>query len=1123
MGIGWNISGLSAITRVPKNIYYDGAVSPVTNTSSDVFALDGTRLIPTGTSSTFKFETDNFSTITSYDAGPNRWWRVKTKEGIEMDYGSGSDSRLLNDGNTEVMAWRIKRIKDVNDNYIEFLYTNVTGSGAGSPKNILIDKIVYTKNDGAALSTPYNEIKFNYTTAPFNTTVYEAGSAILLNRLLTSIEVRGENNQLVKTYVFNYGHNNIGVYLKEIKEKDGSGNEMNSTIFKYGDGDGTAIQIEQGNVNAYTPNKYVIYQFLDLQGDGIKELITTTGSLVNGNEVVSSFQIYSRDQSTGSYSLAKTIPYSTATTVKLGNTLRSQCESFQMADFNGDGREDILVFEVTPNSNYLKIDKVTIFLGDQANYVQSTTTPISLTPSTLWKGNTIPGNVCATKPQNHPEMFTGDFDGDGKSEVIVFLENTSVGPWSDHYPVMFSLQSGQIVQEPVDYIYFGGLGHENFKGEVIDIDGDGRNELMLRGQNVTKIYRINKATNYYWASQMGADLTWPTDYHNILLGDFNGDRKTDLLLQWGDGSQWEKGISDGKSFVYNSFNSFVHHPKTYNVNTGYPSEHDHILTGDFNGDGKSDIVQIRGSYTNQIYTYFSRGDDFYSVLNTSWNPRPWDIVANVSDINGDGKTDIISRSLLTANGTWYFFYEKDKPISLLHSVKDGFARTIDFTYKPLSKGGSFYTKGNSMNYPLTDLQVPFYAVETMKQPNGIGGFSQTNYSYNEALFHLEGRGFLGFKKVTATNTTLDTKTESLFDIKTTAVGNKTYYFMSKIEDKQYVLSTNQLLSNTTYNTQFQNTTGACFFEKINSITQNNTLTGASTTTTNTYNNNGSVTQQTVNVNNVEQTTTNTSYTLTANGLEKPLSVTVTRKRLTEPAVSDQTTFSYDALGRLSMKTDFANKPKTVVTSYSYDPFGNLASETISGTSVPHTATTIYEYDTKGRFPVKVKNPLNQETITTWHPVWGKPLEVTGIDNVRTTNTYNSWGKLTSSTVSYYNTIPAYTISYTDGWDLTKGGWFTKVTHPGRPDVKTWYDLLGREIETETEHYNNQKIYSTKAYDSKGQCTTTVRPHLLSEPAVATTYSYNNLGLLSATSDVYGNTTHSYSYGNGKTTTTVSGS
>src|SRR5690606_11646468 len=80
---------------------------------------------------------------------------------------------------------------------------------------------------------------------------------------------------------------------------------------------------------------------------------------------------------------------------------------------------------------------------------------------------------------------------------------------------------------------------------------------------------------------------------------------------------------------------------------------------------------------------------------------------------------------------------------------------------------------------------------------------------------------------------------------------------------------------------------------------------------------------------------------------------------------------------------------------------------------------------------------------------------------------------------------------------------------------------GREIRSETEHFNNQTLKASRVYDSKGQCTTIVSAHLVSEPPVTTTNSYNAYGLLVSSSNVYGTTTNTYTYSNGKTTCTTS--
>ena len=60
LGPGWALSGLSAITRVPADIYHDGYIDVVDFDSNDRFALDGQRLIPIG-GDQYRTENESFS------------------------------------------------------------------------------------------------------------------------------------------------------------------------------------------------------------------------------------------------------------------------------------------------------------------------------------------------------------------------------------------------------------------------------------------------------------------------------------------------------------------------------------------------------------------------------------------------------------------------------------------------------------------------------------------------------------------------------------------------------------------------------------------------------------------------------------------------------------------------------------------------------------------------------------------------------------------------------------------------------------------------------------------------------------------------------------------------------
>lgn len=211
-----------------------------------------------------------------YDNGANRWFRVVTKDGTQMDYGSTPDSRFLTDDGSEVMMWRLKRVEDVNGNYMEFVYTTWTKPGTSFPitppvnypRTSLIDKIIYTGNNNAGLA-PYNEIKFNYIQSASPSETYDGGSKLQTFTVVGDIQIKGENSQLIKTYVFNYGHNNINTFLKEVIEKDGNGADLNSTIFKYGQEPANTVAADV--LGTVSGNSEHISG--DYNGDGISDVV----------------------------------------------------------------------------------------------------------------------------------------------------------------------------------------------------------------------------------------------------------------------------------------------------------------------------------------------------------------------------------------------------------------------------------------------------------------------------------------------------------------------------------------------------------------------------------------------------------------------------------------------------------------------------------------------------------------------------------------------------------------------------------------------------------------------------------------------------------------------------------
>jgi hypothetical protein len=126
----------------------------------------------------------------------------------------------------------------------------------------------------------------------------------------------------------------------------------------------------------------------------------------------------------------------------------------------------------------------------------------------------------------------------------------------------------------------------------------------------------------------------------MVTGDFNGDRKTDIALTGGVG--WNTvmvGFSNGDG-TFNVTNAAA------SIFAGYAQEAGaYPVAGDFNGDGKWDIALVGGVGWNTVPVAFSNGDGTFNVTNSVVATLPAAATqagarAIAGDFNHDGKGDI---------------------------------------------------------------------------------------------------------------------------------------------------------------------------------------------------------------------------------------------------------------------------------------------------------------------------------------------------------------------------------------------------------------------------------------------------------------------------------------------------
>lgn len=126
--------------------------------------------------------------------------------------------------------------------------------------------------------------------------------------------------------------------------------------------------------------------------------------------------------------------------------------------------------------------------------------------------------------------------------------------------------------------------------------------------------------------------------------DFNGDGRSDILWRNGDGqvSNWLSQANG--SFIINDANAFIGVPTSWHI----------AGTGDFNGDGRSDILWRHQSGTLSNWLGTATGGWIINDANAmSSVPNEW-LVAGIGDFDGDGRDDVLLAAAGgSADQTWY--------------------------------------------------------------------------------------------------------------------------------------------------------------------------------------------------------------------------------------------------------------------------------------------------------------------------------------------------------------------------------------------------------------------------------------------------------------------------------------
>lgn len=1124
-GLGWNISGLSSISRIPTTMFHDSRMDGVNYDENDRFALDGQRLLlKSGVygMNGAEYQTEAYSNlrIISHGASPfgnnsgPEYFEVIYPDGSKAFYGNSTDSRSPN-------QYALTYIENPLGARIRYIYNN-------NGHSLLISSIQYGSMGGAS---GINEIIFTYTYASRAEQGYIAGTSFYQNQILKKISVFSSMGNYRH---YKLTHNSIPTInydrLVSIQEFDGNEQHAFSPISLYYNNTGDVVvnnSINNLSVSGIASNNSEVVA-ADFTGNGSMDFLL--------------YPKYSKDKFWTFYDMEANSPY-----YQVGTQINS-----------GPFIELFPVTELTYNDKILAGQNIAVVKSEGSSYKFDIYAAVAYSP-TLHQYSKTWDNVplgpmfysnCDFTDKQYPlefQFLSGDFNGDGMTDIVAV-----------NYGSVITYENPQASDDPY---YNPGNCDQGYT----DIG------------STAYLINLDRRLNANFVSNLGM-LSASHDYNaKLLTGDFNGDGKTDILQ-----------IRSGWIYVYgmssNGSLQLLWSANDYRINNGQQ-----FLPGDYNGDGKLDLMMATGSNSHFI-TFISTGKSFsvheqnmpFSNTAGNWNGNSpgtltlYYLIPN--DVDGDGKTDIISAQTVTTNnndnGSTYltvyyagnqssssmpaFYYGastsrygalKHNPIPVFlnpskpnvklefgfmsnNSValfkfgrdfrtesqvasinQDGVTHTIE--YKSLdgtqnySNDISLYQTSLDQTYPYVDLQT-MPGLNVVSKLNRYYGGEQISqvFGYGRAVTHAEGLGFLGFGELIRSNWFVGSGdsnrnfTINVYDPQLRGALRKTFvtkygYVNSSV--KNVVLnnpppasgivdgaSLSDYISRSDQAYITQLSPDKVFINIPVALTSKNMLEGRFSTETIEYDTYYNSTKITTNINAQGSKVFEVTYdnNPAANYIGRPLTSKTTLGNSSGSYTSEEEISYYGFLPTQVRKR--GDGTGWISENTVYDIFGNVLQST---TTVPDGSQRAISmtYDPSGRFPISVTNADGLTSTATFDQVNGNKIQVTNPYGQTESYTYDSWGRpLTSTDYLGINTNLShlrngYNINVSEYND--EGSFSITTINPLGQTVETkeknvlgqfvgkafQYDVYGRQVAiSEPSQDGNYSQWNTVAYDQYGR-------------------------------------------------------
>ena len=1098
VGVGWGVSGLSSIYRCNLTIAQDGAGAPVALATSDGYCMDGQRLrLTAGTygtaGSTYQTEIANFVNVTAQGAAGNGpgYWTATDRNGWQYTYGEGgttSNAQVLASGSTTADSWQLNEVKDPNGNTmtITYLTSNVVG--------VVVPHIISWVPASYGSST-YNEtMTFNYGTTG-SVHGYVGGTPFNNTNILSSIAIAYQGTP-VKTYYLTYSNTLTATsryLLTQVQECAGTGtsNCLSPTSVSWQAG---AAGLEAGTALSGTVGT-VLSTAYDLNGDGRNDLVMTTSA----GAVLVAF-----GGSSG---------YGTPVATGLSNS-----GGLLVGDIDGSGTASLLV-DVSGTWSYYK-----------------------------WNGSSFVGTSTGISVASTPGALLADVDGDGRADFLytgsdgdVYVRlNTSMGG-----TVSFAsaIDSGVTMNVGVIAQIGGSNRALHFWGSA-QADLLGEYKICTQYKSGTDDCQAWEYSNYAMHFT-GSTFALEPLYSNVTsspppvvdFADYNDDGCTDVLTT----TQLFLSACNGTS----------------PISVPLPSGVTAVGGMDWNGDGRRDVLVAQSN--GDLGVVLSTGTGLSSTVISTTASTSISYTA-APNLTGDGQDGLIGWNGTSA--TVYLHNSPSAPPDLLTSVTDGYGNFVKPSYVSIAQ--NYYSPMTNATYPYENYIGPIYAVYNVvfNDASQTSGTWYQGFWYAGAWSNLQGRGFAGFLAMQ----TYDSRT-TLWETwdRNPAFPYTGMVYYDILAQTNLEAGPIRIYSATPQSMTLSSTDNQeRYFPYIGSSTQKTYELGGSengdpsttTSTSYTYDSYGNATNIVKIVTDTDPGSPYPGDTWTTNLTNTPDVDTthwclglLTEKQVAYSAsvgssVTRTKTFTPNTT--TCQYTQIVTEPTAnggfykVTEGLTYDSFGNIATDTITGANMPSSPAsreTQLNWGTTGQFLSYSIDPSGAKTSWTYTSnqavTFGVPDSMKNANNLTTAWLYDGFGRKTQETrpdntytTWVYNDCATYGGCILGSNALALSYFLYSTNGVIQSDGTTYFDTVDRPLMVNKlviSGYNRNEV----RYDSLGRVAQQAMPCVYTAVQTPCTYwatnSYDVLNrLLSVTRPISStnSTTQSTNYAYAGRTTTI---